>query len=144
MPNRRTNLDEQIAEFLRAFGERLEEVRRQRKMKQAELAAKAGCTPGTISRFERGLNFPDIMTLLRIRAALRVSLDVLVLGRPVEVRNPQLLEWFRALDALAPEQLAKFLPILEACLASLPQETGRPLPARQPVPSQGRRTPWPT
>ena len=45
------------------FGQFIARIRKEKKMTQAELAEKIHVTDKAISRWERGLGFPDIQTL---------------------------------------------------------------------------------
>ena len=55
------------------FGAFIAETRRQRGMTQAALAARLHVTDKAVSRWERGLGFPDISTIEPLAAALGVS-----------------------------------------------------------------------
>lgn len=56
------------------FGTFISDRRKQQHMTQAELAGKLGVTDKAVSRWERGLGFPDINTMEPLADALRVSL----------------------------------------------------------------------
>lgn len=58
----------------RQIGERLRQLRADRKLTILELAAKAGVSSGIISQIERGNSNPQMKTLQRLRAALGVNL----------------------------------------------------------------------
>jgi transcriptional regulator with XRE-family HTH domain len=62
------------------FKERLKEARTLRKLNQAELAAKAGLPPASVSHFESGPRKPSFDNLKALAAALDVTTDYL-LGR---------------------------------------------------------------
>ena len=67
---------------------RIRERRKELKMNQAELAAKAGITQTGISSIELGKTDPTTTNIKRIAAALDVSLDYLILGtanKPPEI-----------------------------------------------------------
>lgn len=53
-------------------GKRIREIRLSQKLKQAELAARLGCEPPLVSRYETGATLPTIEQLLRIALALNV------------------------------------------------------------------------
>ena len=55
------------------FGERLRMIRKNKWIKQCELAKRIGIAQAQLSRFERGLNAPTITTLEWICKALDVS-----------------------------------------------------------------------
>jgi len=56
------------------LGRRLREARRKAHLTQAEAGARAGVGQGRFSEYETGATTPDIKTLRRLAAALRVSL----------------------------------------------------------------------
>ena len=55
------------------FGAFIAETRRQRGMTQAALAARLHVTDKAVSRWERGLGFPDISTIEPLADALNIS-----------------------------------------------------------------------
>ncbi len=56
----------------------LKRLREERSITQEELAFDAGITVSALSRIERGLNSPGWTTVLRLAAALELSLGELV------------------------------------------------------------------
>ncbi|HEY6160647.1 MAG TPA: helix-turn-helix transcriptional regulator [Bacteroidia bacterium] len=56
-----------------AFGSRLRQVRKERKMSQEELAHLAGIAVSQVGRIERGVLNPSISTLFAIARALEVE-----------------------------------------------------------------------
>ena len=60
------------------FGAFVAQCRKDKKMTQAELAAKLNVTDKAISRWERGVGFPDINTIEPLAAALDVSVAELM------------------------------------------------------------------
>lgn len=65
------------------LGRHLRHRRSQAKLTQPELAAKVGCVPNTISRYEMGLRQPTLKMLKRIAKALGYGL-VIELQKPVD------------------------------------------------------------
>ena len=59
------------------FGLRLQKLRKNRGMTQAELADRLGVSKGTIFRYERNLQDPSLQTAIRLAVLLRTSLDYL-------------------------------------------------------------------
>ena len=55
------------------FGQFIAGIRKEKKMTQTELAGKIHVTDKAISRWERGLGFPDIQTLEPLAQALGIS-----------------------------------------------------------------------
>ena len=60
------------------FGTFIAQCRKDKKMTQADLAAKLNVTDKAISRWERGVGFPDINTIEPLAAALDVSVAELM------------------------------------------------------------------
>ena len=72
------------------FGAFVAECRKEKKMTQAELAAKIQVTDKAVSRWERGVGFPDINTIEPLASALGVS--VLELMKSEKMPEEQLIE----------------------------------------------------
>ena len=69
-------------ELRRALGQQVRQLRLDRGLTLEEVAARSGCSLGSLSQLERGLGNPSFATLVRISHALRVSVGQLVeLGR---------------------------------------------------------------
>lgn len=71
-----TEIDESVAKF----GERVKELRTQKKLSQAALGEKIGVQPTHIGRYERGESMPTAKALWLLAQALEVSIDYLVKG----------------------------------------------------------------
>lgn len=70
---------EQIQEDLRrALGQQVRQLRLDRGLTLEEVAARSGCSLGSLSQLERGLGNPSFATLVRVSHALRVSVGRLV------------------------------------------------------------------
>lgn len=61
-----------------SVGERIREVRKSRKLTQAQLAEKSGVAAISIHQYESGKRFPQLAQLIRIAAALGVNWNSLV------------------------------------------------------------------
>lgn len=73
------------------FGEQLRKAREEKGMTQQTLAEKLFVTRPTVSRWECGERFPDLLTTKKIAEILGVSLDNLLSGKDISVeveRNP--------------------------------------------------------
>jgi transcriptional regulator with XRE-family HTH domain len=68
------------------FGAFIASIRKEKNMTQAELAQKIRVTDKAVSRWERGLGFPDINTLEPLAEALGIS--VLELMRSEKLAEP--------------------------------------------------------
>lgn len=102
------------------FAARLARLREERGWSQKQLAARIGCRPGLVSKFETGRRTPRAALLVHLGAALGVSVDEL-LGVPQKGGGrdaPQLAERVRQLSRrLAPAQLPLLVAFLDALLA---------------------------
>ena len=58
---------------------KIKEVRKLKKMSQDELARATGCTQSAISQYEIGETNPSLEMLVKIAAALEVSVDDLII-----------------------------------------------------------------
>lgn len=64
------------------FGDRLRKLRRDRKVKQIELAEFLKLKPAAVAKYEANKDaYPNIKTLVRIADYFKVSIDYLILGR---------------------------------------------------------------
>lgn len=83
-----------LGDFFMCFGKRLELLRKEKNIKQCDLANTIGLTQQTISSYEKGKNKPSIDILLRLANELDVSSDYLLYGN---VANKELTEEQREL-----------------------------------------------
>ena len=74
------------------FGAFISDRRKQQHMTQAELAGKIGVTDKAVSRWERGLGFPDINTMEPLADALGISLLELMRSEVQDADNFQKAE----------------------------------------------------
>lgn len=63
---------------IKGFDERLINVRKEKGYTQEELSAKLGVTPQAVSKWERGMGYPDLETLYYLSDILDCSLDHLL------------------------------------------------------------------
>lgn len=61
-----------------AFGEMVSHLRKERGMTQLELAEKMGVTDKAVSKWERGISYPDVSSMPRLAEILGVSVDELM------------------------------------------------------------------
>ena len=66
------------------FGAFVAQCRKEKKMTQVDLAAKLNVTDKAISRWERGVGFPDINTIEPLAAALDVSVAELMKSERID------------------------------------------------------------
>ena len=67
------------------FGQFLAQMRKEKNMTQAELAEKINVTDKAVSRWERGLGFPEISTIEPLAAALDLSIPELMRSEKEEM-----------------------------------------------------------
>lgn len=67
--------------FMNEFGTRLRVLREKAVLTQRELARLGGIEAMQISRYERGVGYPAVETLLTLAKTLDVDLDYLLLGK---------------------------------------------------------------
>ena len=88
------------------FGRFIAGIRKEKKMTQAELAGKIHVTDKAISRWERGLGFPDIQTLEPLAQALGISvLELMRSERQETEKQDQQPEEFRYTQGEVAEML---------------------------------------
>ena len=86
-----------------SFGNRLTSIRKDRKVSQSELSAKAGVHANLIGRYEREEAVPSIEVAAKLAEALKVSLDYLVLGKSELNLDQTLLEKVLSIQQLPEE-----------------------------------------
>lgn len=111
------------------FGRFLAETRRAQDLTQAELAGRIGVTDKAVSRWERGVGFPDINTLEPLAAALGLTVPELMRSRREEAPQPlsdrDVTELLQSAVTMAREnqrqdRTATLLAILVTVLAGTP------------------------
>ncbi len=60
------------------FGERLAKLRAEQGMKQSDVAAFACVDQSMISKYEKGIHYPDFPTLIKLADCFGVSVDYLI------------------------------------------------------------------
>ncbi len=103
----------------RALGQRLKQLRKQRKWTQKELADKLGIRFGQLNKYECGLNAPPLEKLLLLADLLHTSVDYLLTGDSYEQRplhNTRLLERFKALEDFETEDQEAVIKLLDAMI----------------------------
>lgn len=71
-----------MSEIVKQVGRKMRELRRERRLSQAQLAEQADLAPHTVSRIERGEQAPSLDGLARIAKALHVEVADLFLREP--------------------------------------------------------------
>ena len=81
--------------FMKEFGTRLRALREKAALTQRELARLAGIEAMQISRYERGVGYPAVETLLALAKTLDVDLDYLLLGKTEKAPKGDTSKTFR-------------------------------------------------
>jgi transcriptional regulator with XRE-family HTH domain len=97
------------------FGDRLLEVRKGKKISQADLAQKIGVHGAVIGRYERNEVKPSIEIATQIAKALNISLDYLVGNSNLELDN-LLINRVQSIQQLDPENKNHLYALMDAFL----------------------------
>ncbi|MXV14165.1 helix-turn-helix domain-containing protein [Pedobacter sp. HMF7056] len=90
------------------IGERIKELRTEKKLTQGELAAKVGLTYIQVGRYETQKSAPSSDVLQKLAQALDTTTDFLMMGSQDEVvaaqlTDKELLRLFKQVEQLSPE-----------------------------------------
>jgi transcriptional regulator with XRE-family HTH domain len=100
------------------LGERIKELRTERRWSQAELATAIGSDPRQVSRYENGRITPSLDALTRIAQTLNTSLDYLVFDhaprRPLDTPASPIDTRLAAINELNPEDQATITNTIDA------------------------------
>lgn len=113
-------------EVVTRFGRKLQELRVERGMSQAELAIRASCTTNYISRLEGGGAAPGIDLVARLAKALGVAIAELLPTDELPEKLSVLRERARELfDELVGRKDEALIAVLTQLLARLAEATNR-------------------
>jgi len=84
------------------FGQRLRELREEKKITQAELGNKIGVSGATINRYEKGFRQPDPETLSKLADFFDVTVDFL-LGRTDDIIPEDIKKAMKEVDPNDPD-----------------------------------------
>jgi transcriptional regulator with XRE-family HTH domain len=108
-----------------AIGARIAEHRLARRWLQTDLSARSGLRVQRLSRLENGHAAPNVHELLRLRGALGLSIDELVMGEPAEPTG--LRELAERLESIASSgQRREVRQLLEMWILRIRSEKGKP------------------
>ncbi len=85
-----------------SVGNFIAELRKEKGLTQAELAERVGVTGGAVSKWERGLCYPDIETVGRLAEVFGLSVGEMLAGQRIQVYTPE------TVDTLAKESIAAY------------------------------------
>lgn len=97
-----------------AFGDRLALIRKQKKIRQADLGKLVGTSGDIIGKYERGENTPSIGVAMKIADALGVTLDYLVKDAEYEQIDNDTLKRLKEIQNLTPENKSHVFALLDA------------------------------
>ncbi len=75
----------------KTLGTKISELRRERGLKQDEIAEKLGVSPQAVSKWENDISYPDIMTLPKLAELLGCSVDILLSDKADELPETKYL-----------------------------------------------------
>jgi transcriptional regulator with XRE-family HTH domain len=112
--------EQQHAQELRkAFGQRIKELRKQRRWTQKDLAGQVGVPFSVLNKYESGINVPPIEKLIAVAEALQTSVDYLLTGNEADT-NPiysnRIIERLKAIQEFTQEEQETALSLLDALI----------------------------
>lgn len=111
------------------FGARVAQLRQQHGLTQKALAEELGLEQAQLSRYERGIHVPKLLTLLQLRKRLSVTLDHLIAGAaPGEIADPHVAKIAGSLDALPPRHRGPILTAVATMVWAAQNELRRVAP----------------
>ncbi|HDR8183708.1 TPA: helix-turn-helix transcriptional regulator [Bacillus thuringiensis] len=97
------------------FGIRLHTLRKERKLRQEDMAKQLGIARTTYAMYEQGNREPDYNTLIKLATFFEVSIDYLLgtteIKQVTDLQDPELYQWFKDIKNATPqkrEELKKF------------------------------------
>lgn len=97
------------------FGTRLHTLRKERKLRQEDMANQLGIARTTYAMYEQGNREPDYNTLIKLATFFEVSIDYLLgiteMRQVKDIQDPELYQWFEDVKNATPqkrEELKKF------------------------------------
>lgn len=97
------------------FGTRLHTLRKERKLRQEDMAKQLGIARTTYAMYEQGNREPDYNTLIKLATFFEVSIDYLLgtteIRQVTDIQDPDLYQWFKDINNATPqkrEELKKF------------------------------------
>ncbi|MFE9080942.1 helix-turn-helix domain-containing protein [Bacillus mobilis] len=97
------------------FGIRLHTLRKERRLRQEDMAKQLGIARTTYAMYEQGNREPDYNTLIKLATFFEVSIDYLLgtteIRQVTDLQDPELYQWFKDIKNATPqkrEELKKF------------------------------------
>lgn len=109
--------------FYKRIGQRIREIRIERKMSQAALATAADISLPHVSEIENGKKRMRLATFARIAEALQISSDTLLHPASSETEEIVQVECYRLLSDCSPAEATSLLRVLREVKASMRQRS---------------------
>ena len=116
-------MDNTAMEFYQKVGQRIKEIRLQKKMSQADLSVAAKISLPHISDIERGKAKMQLATFTRLAEALQISTDVLLRPDIPEVNSLYQGEFGELLKDCTPDEIDTIFRIVKEIKHSLKAKT---------------------
>ena len=101
------------------IGKRIQQLRKLKKMSQADLAEYTGMSVSYISHIETGRKKPSLESLVRIASALGITLDRILLGNQVADLKDYLPEIRNLMKDCSPYEKAVILDMVKSLKSSM-------------------------
>mgnify|MGYP002517713000 FL=1 len=104
-----------------SVGSFIAELRKEKGLTQAELADRVGVTGGAVSKWERGLCYPDIETVERLAGVFGLSVGEMLAGQRIQVYTPETVDTLakESIEAYSGSERRRMLRRMGAVLAAL-------------------------
>lgn len=90
------------------FGTRLHTLRKERKLRQEDMAKQLGIARTTYAMYEQGNREPDYNTLIKLATFFEVSIDYLLgtteIRQVTDLQDPELHQWFEDIKNATPQK----------------------------------------
>ncbi len=106
-------------ETLKAFGNRIRQLRKNKRWAQKELAAKIGVRFPQLNKYECGLHAPPFDKLVQMAEALTTTVDYLLTGHQSEtapLQNRRLVERLQALERFENDDQEMVIKLIDAMI----------------------------
>ncbi|MCR6784041.1 helix-turn-helix domain-containing protein [Bacillus thuringiensis] len=93
------------------FGTRLHTLRKERKLRQEDMAKQIGIARTTYAMYEQGNREPDYNTLIKLATFFEVSIDYLLgtteMRQVTDIQDPELYQWLEDIKNATPQKRAE-------------------------------------
>lgn len=98
------------------FGTRLHTLRKERKLRQEDMAKQLGIARTTYAMYEQGKREPDYNTLIKLATFFEVSIDYLLgtteIKQVTDIQDPELYQWFKDIKNATPQKREELKKVL--------------------------------